>query len=241
VIKLETFKRVKSLCKLPSLNVVMKTIKELHKDDKPREKLVKKGVEALKNDELLSVLIGSGIKGKDVRKLSREIVALLDDSFADLSLEKLLNIHGLGVAKASQIIASLELAKRYTSQSNPKITSAQDVYDELKAFSTKQQEYFLVITLDGASHIINTRTVFIGTLNQSLVHPREVFADAIADRAAGIIIAHNHPSGTLSASRADIGITQRLEEVAKLVGIELLDHVILAKDGFYSFADEGLL
>jgi len=99
----------------------------------------------------------------------------------------------------------------------------------------------LTITLDGASHIINTRTVFIGTLNQSLVHPREVFADAIADRSAGIIIAHNHPSGTLIASRADIQITQRLKEVSKLVGIELLDHVILAKSGFYSFADEGLL
>ena len=219
----------------------MKTIKELYKDDKPREKLVKKGVESLKNDELLSVLIGSGIKGKDVRKLSREIVAMMDSSFDSLSLEKLLNIHGLGVAKASQIISALELAKRYTSQTNKKITSAQDVYNELKAFSTKQQEYFLCITLDGASHIINTRTVFIGTLNQSLVHPREVFADAIADRAAGIIIAHNHPSGTLSASRADIGVTQRLEEVAKLVGIELLDHIILAKDGFYSFSDEGLL
>jgi len=219
----------------------MKTIKELYKDDKPREKLVKKGVQALKNDELLSVLIGSGIKGKDVRKLSREIVALMDNSFESLSLEKLLNIHGLGVAKASQIISALELAKRYNSQSNKKITSAQDVYDELKSFSTKHQEYFLVITLDGASHIINTRTVFIGTLNQSLVHPREVFADAIADRSAGIIIAHNHPSGTLIPSRADINITKRLEEVSKLVGIELLDHVILARDGFYSFSDEGLL
>ena len=97
------------------------------------------------------------------------------------------------------------------------------------------------MTLDGASHIINTRTVFIGTLNQSLVHPREVFADAIADRAAGIIVAHNHPSGTLAASRADIQVTQRLDEVSKLVGIELLDHVILAKDGFYSFTEEGLL
>jgi DNA repair protein RadC len=156
-------------------------------------------------------------------------------------LEQLCNIHGLGLAKASQILASIELAKRYTSQGNRKITSAEDVYNELKSFSIKQQEYFLVITLDGASHIINTRTVFIGTLNQSLVHPREVFADAIADRAAGIIIAHNHPSGTLSASRADIAVTQRLEEVSKLVGIELLDHVILAKDGFYSFVDEGLL
>jgi len=221
--------------------VAMKTIKELHKDDKPREKLVKKGVKALKNDELLAVLLGSGIQGKDVRKLSKEIVGLLDNSFETLSLEKLLKIHGLGLAKASQILSAIELAKRYSSQSNKKITSAKDVYEELKAFSTKQQEYFLVITLDGASHIINTRTVFIGTLNQTLVHPREVFADAIADRAAGIIIAHNHPSGTLSASRADIQITERLEEVSKLVGIELLDHVILARDGFYSFNEEGLL
>ncbi|CAA6816221.1 MAG: DNA repair protein RadC [uncultured Sulfurovum sp.] len=221
--------------------VNMKTIKELHKDDKPREKLVKKGVEALKNDELLSVLIGSGIQGKDVRKLSKEIVGILDESFESLSLEKLLKIHGLGLAKASQILSAIELAKRYTSQSNKKITSAEDVYNELKSFSTKQQEYFLVMTLDGASHIINTRTVFIGTLNQSLVHPREVFADAIADRAAGIIVAHNHPSGTLAASRADIQVTQRLDEVSKLVGIELLDHVILAKDGFYSFTEEGLL
>ncbi|HHH20235.1 MAG TPA: DNA repair protein RadC [Campylobacterales bacterium] len=139
------------------------------------------------------------------------------------------------------ILASIELAKRYTSQTNKKITSAEEIYQELKAFSTKQQEYFLTITLDGASHIINTRTVFIGTLNQTLVHPREVFADAIADRAAGIIIAHNHPSGTLRPSRADMQITDRLSEVSKLVGIELLDHVIIAKGGFYSFSDEGLL
>lgn len=222
-------------------NVIMKTIKELHNYDKPREKLVKKGVASLKNDELLSVLLGSGIQGKDVRKLSREIVTLLDSSYQTVHLEQLCAIHGLGIAKASQILASIELAKRYTSQGNKKITSAQDVYEELKSFSTKQQEHFMVMTLDGASHLINTRTVFIGTLNQTLVHPREVFADAIADRAAGIIVAHNHPSGTLAASRADISITERLEEVSELVGIELLDHVIIAKNGFYSFADEGLL
>ena len=219
----------------------MKTIKELHNDDKPREKLIKKGTQSLKKDELISIILGSGIKGKDVRKLSREIVSILDTSYSSITLEQLCNIHGLGVAKASQILASIELAKRYTSQNNRKITSAEDVYSELKSFTNKKQEYFLTITLDGASHIINTRTVFIGTLNQSLVHPREVFADAIADRSAGIIIAHNHPSGTLVPSRADISITQRLKEVSKLVGIELLDHIILAKDGFYSFADEGLL
>ena len=223
----------------------MKRIKELHKDDKPREKLLKKGAEALKNDELLAVLLGSGIQGKDVRKLSREIVALMDRYFDRLSepltLEKLCEVHGLGLAKASQIIASIELSKRYLIRTNKRITSAADVYEELKPFSRKQQEHFLSITLDGASHIINVRTVFIGTLNQSLVHPREVFADAIADRAAGIIIAHNHPSGTLEPSRADMQITDRLKEVAKLVGIELLDHVILAKEGYYSFSDEGLL
>ncbi|BAF73233.1 RadC family protein [Sulfurovum sp. NBC37-1] len=219
----------------------MKTIKELHRQDKPREKLAGKGAKALKNDELLSVLLGSGIQGKDVRKLSKEIISLFDDDFENLSLDKFCDIHGLGMAKASQILAAVELSKRYLIRSNKRICSAGDVYDELKQFSTKTQEHFLTITLDGASHIINTRTVFIGTLNQSLVHPREVFSDAISDRAAGIIIAHNHPSGTLESSRADIQITQRLKEVSKLVGIELLDHVILSKNGYYSFSDEGLL
>jgi len=216
-------------------------LRDLHKDDKPREKLLNKGVEALKNDELLAILLGSGVQGKDVRKLAREIVHMMDKGFDKLTLQGLCDIHGLGQAKASQILASIELSKRYLIQSNKRITSAREVYEELKSFSTKSQEHFLTITLDGASHIINTRTVFIGTLNQSLVHPREVFADAIADRAAGIIIAHNHPSGTLEASRADVQITQRLKEVSKIVGIELLDHVILAKGGWYSFSDEGLL
>ena len=219
----------------------MKSIRELHRYDKPREKLAAKGVSALKNDELLSIVLGSGVQGKDVRKLAKEIICMLDSDFESLSLDKFLDIHGLGMAKASQILASIELSKRYLIQHSKRITSAEDVYNELKPFSCKSQEHFLVMTLDGASHIINTRTVFIGTLNQSLVHPREVFADAIADRAAGIIVAHNHPSGTLAASRADIQITQRLKEVASLVGIELLDHVILAKGGFYSFSDEGLL
>jgi len=216
-------------------------IRELPSFDKPREKLVAKGVQALKNEELLAVLLGSGVQGKDVRKLSKEIIALMDDGLDRLTLERLCTIHGLGTAKASQILASLELSKRYLIRTNRRITSAADVYRELAKYADRSQEYFLTITLDGASHIIQTRTVFIGTLNQSLVHPREVFADAISDRAAGIIIAHNHPSGTLEPSRADMQITQRLKEVAKLVGIELLDHVILTEEGYYSFSDEGVL
>ncbi len=127
------------------------------------------------------------------------------------------------------------------SYSVDRVTNAGDVYSALAEYSCKQQEHFMLITLDGASKIIEKRVIFIGTLNQSLVHPREVFRPAILDNAAGVIIAHNHPSGTLEASRADIQITQRLKEVAKLVGIELLDHVIISSKGYYSFSDEGLL
>ncbi|MCB4774610.1 MAG: DNA repair protein RadC [Sulfurovum sp.] len=219
----------------------MKKIAELYKQDKPREKLISKGVEALKNEELMAVLIGSGVQGNDVRKLSKEIISVLDVGLDGVSLETLCDIRGLGTAKASQILSAIELSKRYLIRTHKRITDAKDVYEELQNYCNKKQEYFLSITLDGASHIINTRTVFIGTLNQSMVHPREVFANAIADRAAGIIIAHNHPSGTLHPSRADIRITERLKEVAKLVGIELLDHVILSQEGYYSFSDEGLL
>jgi DNA repair protein RadC len=219
----------------------LKSIKDLADFDKPREKLMAKGVEALKSEELMAILLGSGVAGKDVRKLAKEIIALLDREFNELSLEKLTQIHGLGVAKASVILASLELSRRYLIKSNSVIKSAKDLYSELKEYANKKQEYFLCITLDGASHIINKRVVFIGTLNQSIVHPREVFADAIADRAAGVIVAHNHPSGNLSPSSADIAITDRLQEVAKLIGIELLDHIIISKDGYFSFSDEGLI
>lgn len=122
-----------------------------------------------------------------------------------------------------------------------RITSASKVFSMLHKYAGKEKEHFLLLTLDGSSKIIEQRVIHIGTLNQSLVHPREVFRPAILDNAAGIIISHNHPSGTLEASRADIQITQRLKEVSKLVGIELLDHVIISKEGYYSFSDEGLL
>ena len=219
----------------------MKPICQLHNHDKPREKIAAKGAQALKNEELMALLLGRGVQGKDVRKLSKEITTLLDRGLEHLTLDALCSIHGLGLAKASQILAAIELGKRYLVRTSRRITDAAEVYRELKPFADRTQEYFLTITLDGASHIIETRTVFIGTLNQSLVHPREVFADAIADRAAGIIIAHNHPSGTLEPSQADMQITRRLKEVAKLVGIELLDHVILTREGYYSFSDEGML
>jgi len=219
----------------------MKTINELYKQDRPREKLLAKGAASLKNYELLAILLGSGTQGKDVIRLSKEIIGLLDEGFETLSLERLLSIHGLGKAKATQILSAIELSRRYLIQQNIKISSAEDVYRELQEYAHKKQEYFLCITLDGASHIIERRIISIGTLNQSLVHPREVFADAIADRAAGIIIAHNHPSGQLTPSLEDRRVTKRLKEVGTIMGIELLDHLILSREGYLSFREEGLV
>jgi DNA repair protein RadC len=219
----------------------MNSINQLHKFDKPREKLMSKGEKALKDYELLAILLGSGIKGKDVIELSKEIVKIFKDDFKSITLDKLLDIHGLGSAKACQIVAAIELSKRYLIKQNKIITSADDVYDELRDYKDKKQEYFLTIYLDGANHICETRVITIGTLNRSLVHPREVFAPAIEHRCASIIVAHNHPSGISKPSDEDISVTRRLQDSGKLLGIELLDHIILTKDSYYSFADEGLI
>jgi DNA repair protein RadC len=219
----------------------MKTVNELYKHDRPREKFLSKGAAALKEYELMAVLLGSGTQGKDVIRLSKEIIALLENDLDLLSLEKLTLIHGLGNAKAMQVLAALELSRRYLIKKNVKITSAEDVHRELKEYADRRQEYLLAITLDGASHVIEKRVISIGTLNQSLVHPREVFADAVSDRAAGIIIAHNHPSGQLEPSIEDRRVTARLKEVGTIMGIELLDHVILSREGYLSLREEGLV
>ncbi len=124
-------------------------------------------------------------------------------------------------------------------KSNPIITNAATVYEYLESYRHLDREHFLAVTLDGSNRVIDTHIISIGTLNQSLVHPREVFYRAIQDRAASIIIAHNHPSGTLSPSQADRRLTDRLREVGKLVGIHIVDHIILAPNGFYSFQDES--
>ncbi|WP_321469586.1 DNA repair protein RadC [Halarcobacter sp.] len=124
---------------------------------------------------------------------------------------------------------------------NNKISSANDVYEEVKEFSNKSQEHFITIYLDGANRVLETRVNFIGTLNQSLVHPREIFKRAIELTCASIIIVHNHPSGILSPSDEDINITNRIKEASKILGIELLDHVIISVFGFYSFRSEELL
>ena len=136
----------------------------------------------------------------------------------------------------------LWMVKEQAEKENIKsITSASHAFSLLVDYSDKMQEHFICVTLDGQSRVIATRVVFVGTINQSLVHPREVFVDAILDRAVGIIIAHNHPSGSLEPSRADKETTTRIKDASKIIGIELLDHLIISKNGFFSFQEEGLL
>jgi len=219
----------------------MKKIKSIPEFDRPREKMEKKGAKALSNLELLAVLLGSGIKGKDVFEVAKDILGLVQNDFEGLDLEKLKNIEGVGMAKACQILAAIEFSKRFLIKDGVKVKNAEDVVQSTEELKDKKQEYFLTLTLDGASNLIQKRTVFIGTLNQSLVHPREVFADAISDRAAGIIFVHNHPSGDVEPSQEDIALTKRLVEAGKMVGIEVIDHIIISKNGHFSFQTEGML
>jgi len=215
----------------------MKTINQLKQFDKPREKLVKKGVESLQDYELIAILLGSGVKGKDIIKLSKEIAKVIKDDFSKITLEKLLKIHGLGTAKASQIISAIELSKRHLLKESKTIQSSFDVYNEVKEYARKKQEYFLALYLDGANKLIANEIITIGILNESLVHPREVFAPAIEHRCASIIVAHNHPNGILKPSIEDIEVTKRLKDSSELLGIELLDHIIFIKEDYISLKE----
>jgi DNA repair protein RadC len=218
-----------------------KTIDRIPRFDRPREKMAAKGPEALSNLELLAVLLGSGIRGRDVFAVAKEIAETAEKDFERLSVEKLQDIDGVGPARACQIMAAVEFSRRYLVKEGIRITNDSDVLPLVEELREKKQEFFLTLTLDGGHHLIRKRTVFIGTLNQSLVHPREIFADAITDRAAAIIFVHNHPSADVYPSKEDIQVTNRLLEVAKIVGIEVLDHIIVTRGDSFSFKNKGLL
>ena len=188
----------------------MKTITKTLNIDKPREKLEKKGITALTNKELVMLILGSGIKGRDVTQQSADILKLLDTEGGNVSIEKLKNVEGIGTAKAGQIMAAFELAKRYLFKQSKKIQNVDDILKLVEDIRDKKQEHFISLTLSGASLLIEKRMVFKGTINNSIVHPREVFADALTDRAAGIIFVHNHPADDPNPSQADIEITNQL-------------------------------
>lgn len=219
----------------------MKKISDIPDIDKPREKLSQRGVESLSSRELIMVLLGSGIPGRDVSALATDILKVIDTEKGNITLGKLTKVQGIGKAKAGQILSAFELAKRYLLKNEKKIRNTDDILSLVQDIRDKKQEHFLTITLTGASGLIEKREVFKGTVNYSMVHPREIFADAISDRAAGIIFVHNHPADDAHPSEADIKLTHQLCEAAKLMGIQVIDHIIVTKNNYFSFQAEGML
>lgn len=217
-------------------------IKDLAKVDRPREKLEKYGPEKLATAELLAVLLGSGIKGLNVVELSRKIVKLIAKNGTEkIRLEDLLKEKGLGKAKALQIIAALEFGKRMYPGKKPEILIPEDVWKLCGDFRGSKKEHFAAFYLDTQNKLIERQIISIGTLNASLVHPREVFEPAIALHAASVIVCHNHPSGDADPSSDDLAITKRLAEAGKILGIGLTDHIISTANEFASFKNKGLV
>jgi DNA repair protein RadC len=217
-------------------------IKDLARVDRPREKLEKYGTDKLTNPELLAVLLGSGIKGLNVVELSMKIVRIIEKTGADkITLEKLLEERGLGKAKALQVIAALEFGKRLNSEQKPEILTPEDVWKLCADIRNSKKEHFVAFYLDTQSKLIERQIISIGTLNASLVHPREVFEPAVALHAASLLVAHNHPSGDLEPSDDDTAVTKRLAESGKILGIELIDHIIVTISNFSSLKDKGLI
>jgi DNA repair protein RadC len=219
----------------------MKKVLELPEFNRPREKLKERGAAALSDAELVASILGSGSPGCEVMSLAKQIAKIVAEKHGRFGLEDLAGVKGIGDAKASQIVAAFELARRYVLPDVLKIGNAQDVLPLLQDIAGKQQEHFVCISLNGANEVIQKRTVTVGLLDRSQVHPREVFADVITDRAAAVILAHNHPSGELRPSDADLKMHNQLVEAAQFLGLRILDHVIVARKGYYSFKEAGLI
>ena len=214
----------------------MKYHYDLYTQELPRNKLLCKGESALSDIELLQVIVGSGSKDNDFKRIAKNLNAvILKVGIENLTVDDVMKIKGIGVSKAAQIFAALEFFRRkLTKQVAPLIDSPEKAAEQLDFIKSKKQEHFVMLTLDGARRLINRHTVTIGTLMSSLVHPREVYALAIEDRAASVIIAHNHPSGMLDISAQDREVTKRIKQAGELLGIMLDDHLIVAESGFTS-------
>ncbi len=219
-------------------------IKEIPKDERPREKLELKGPKMLSNYELIAILLRTGSYKKSAIILAQEILEKTPNLYAlrNISLDELLNIKGIGKAKAIQILAAIELGQRTNNyilergiQIKSPIDCAEYIAEEVR---TLEQEHFIGIYLDVKNRILAKKTLFIGSLNKALVHPREVFKEAFKHGCASIIVCHNHPSGDPTPSNQDISLTRRLMEIGELMGIEVLDHIVIGTDGYISMREE---
>lgn len=222
------------------------TIHDLPKEERPRERLVKFGEQALSAQELLQLILGRGVAGESVAVTAQKLLAQFGSlqKLAEASIEELSSIKGIGLAKSAQIKAAFEISRRLSTQApsykSKELTDPEKVYRLIKSkLKDYHKEHFYIIALNSRGHSI--AEVSVGSLNASVVHPREVFTEAIKNKAASVVFAHNHPSGDPEPSEDDLEITKRLVESGKILGIEVLDHIIVAKDGFFSFKNKGLL
>ena len=220
-------------------------IKDLPKSDRPREKLIAKGAENLKDSELLAILLRTGKAGKNVIEIASQILSkyskkrLLQMTYDDLS-----KISGIDSAKATTLLAAFELSKRALEVNDtnlPVINNAKDAVAQLSDMRDLKKEHFMALYLNAKNQLVHKETISMGTLNANLVHPREVFEPALKYSAAQIIVAHNHPSGDPKPSEDDLEVTKRLTEAGKMMGIEIMDHVIVSKNSHFSFKEEKLL
>lgn len=207
---------------------------------RPREKLRARGPGGLSDLELLQLLLGSGCRQVPLEELARRCRDALDRHGTGLGLDGLEGITGLGPVKAGQVAAALELARRFGRPDRLRVSGPADLVPRLLHWADRPQEVFLTVTLNGAQEVVGVRPVTVGLLNRTLIHPREVFAPALEDRAASIILAHTHPSGSLEPSREDREATTRLAQAGKLLGVEVLDHLILTAHAYFSFRENGV-
>lgn len=208
--------------------------------ERPREKMDEKGASSLSDLELLMILLSSGSGVRKVNEIATDLLELLDCK-PDPDINEISQISGIGKAKASVISAALEIGRRRINRNGAVINCPRDIFMEVKHFANREQEQMIIIVLNGAHEILNIFTATVGLVNRTLVHPREVFAEAIARRASAIAIAHNHPAGTTVPSEEDIKITQRIVKAGEILGIRVVDHLIFTTKEYYSFAEHALL
>lgn len=210
-------------------------IKDLPKVELPREKLEKYGQKKLLDHELLAILLGSGVEGLNVIELAKKILKYIQKESSDhVTLEKLREIHGLGAAKACQILAMIELASRLSDRETQTVLSAEDVWKISIDIRDSKKEHVVAFYLDSQGRVIERQTLSIGSVTESSVHPREIFEPAVRLSAVSVVLVHNHPSGVLTPSPDDMRLTERIREAGKILGIPLADHVIISKNGHQS-------
>lgn len=210
-------------------------------DERPRERLAALGSARLSDLELLQAIIGSGNRERTVTKISSDVLSVIDRLGAGLKYADLVAIPGLGSAKAALMCAAFEFARRTMCPSPTRIAVPADILPVIRHYADRKQEHFLCLSLNGAHEVQSVRVVSIGLVNRTIVHPREVFADPLTDRAAAVVVAHNHPSGRVEPSMEDRDVTRRLKQAGDTLGIRLLDHLIFSPKGYYSFLEHGEL